>query len=72
MLKAHNILLIVVSIVISLFFTEVLLRILNLQPVYSFEKGLFVEDARWLNEEFIQLPGSGNQGTQVIIGSLDE
>ena len=33
---------------------------------------MFVEDARWLNEEFIQLPGSGNQGTQVIIGSLDE
>ena len=33
---------------------------------------MFVEDARWLNEDFIQLPGNGNQGTQVIIGSLDE
>lgn len=30
---------------------------------------LFVEDARWLNEEFIEVPGEGkNGGTRVVIG----
>jgi len=31
---------------------------------------LFIEDARWLNEEFIQLPGGEFQGTRVIIDSV--
>jgi hypothetical protein len=31
---------------------------------------MFIEDARWLNEEFIDLPGAGGlKGTRVIIGS---
>lgn len=30
---------------------------------------MFIEDARWLNEEFIELPGAGGQkGTRVIVG----
>jgi hypothetical protein len=32
---------------------------------------LFIEDARWLNEEFIDLPGGGEQGTRVIIDSIE-
>jgi hypothetical protein len=28
---------------------------------------MFIEDARWLNEEFIELPGAGRKGTRVII-----
>lgn len=28
---------------------------------------LFIEDARWLNQEFIELPGQGLKGTKVII-----
>ena len=28
---------------------------------------LFTEDARWLNEEFVDLPGEGLKGTRVII-----
>lgn len=32
---------------------------------------LFTEDARWLNEEFIELPGGGYKGTRIIIGSVD-
>lgn len=28
---------------------------------------MFIEDARWLNEEFIDLPGDGMKGTRVII-----
>jgi hypothetical protein len=31
---------------------------------------LFVEDARWLNEEFIDLPEEGYKGTKVIIEPL--
>jgi hypothetical protein len=30
---------------------------------------MFIEDARWLNEEFIDLPGGGMQGTRVIINA---
>ncbi len=30
---------------------------------------MFKEDARWLNEEFITLPGGDSQGTRVIIDS---
>lgn len=30
---------------------------------------MFTEDAAWLNEEFIDLPGGGFQGTRVIIDS---
>jgi hypothetical protein len=29
---------------------------------------LFVEDARWLNEQFIDTPSRGTQGTRVVIG----
>lgn len=28
---------------------------------------MFIEDARWLNEEFINLPGGGEKGTKVVI-----
>ncbi len=41
-------------------------------PGYAASHGcvrMFIEDARWLNEEFINLPGSGYKGTRVIIGS---
>lgn len=41
-------------------------------PGYADSHGcvrLFIEDARWLNEEFITLPGNGYKGTRVIIGS---
>ena len=33
---------------------------------------MFIEDARWLNEEFIDLPGSGMKGTRVIVDSSDD
>ncbi|MDP3558984.1 MAG: L,D-transpeptidase [Legionellaceae bacterium] len=40
-------------------------------PGYSASHGcirLFIEDARWLNEEFIEVPGGGGfQGTKVVI-----
>ncbi len=28
---------------------------------------IFVEDARWLNEEFVDLPGGGIKGTRVVV-----
>lgn len=31
---------------------------------------LFVEDARWLNEEFIDLPYTGSKGTKIIIEDI--
>ncbi|MFT4059405.1 MAG: L,D-transpeptidase [Legionella sp.] len=33
---------------------------------------MFIEDARWLNEEFVDLPGGGMQGTRVIIDSPND
>lgn len=33
---------------------------------------MFIEDARWLNEEFINLPGYGEKGTRVVIESADD
>ena len=30
---------------------------------------LFTEDARWLNEEFVDLPGDGMPGTRIIVGA---
>ncbi|WP_370569085.1 L,D-transpeptidase [Legionella sp. PL877] len=33
---------------------------------------MFTEDARWLNQEFIDIPGGGIRGTRVIIGSAQE
>lgn len=33
---------------------------------------MFIEDARWLNEEFIDLPGNGMRGTRVILDAPDE
>lgn len=32
---------------------------------------IFIEDARWLNEEFIQLPGVGMKGTRVVVDSVE-
>lgn len=31
---------------------------------------LFTEDARWLNEDFIDIPGDGYIGTRVIVGEI--
>ncbi|WP_238585953.1 L,D-transpeptidase [Legionella nautarum] len=31
---------------------------------------MFTEDARWLNEEFVDLPGGGTKGTRVIIDGV--
>lgn len=28
---------------------------------------IFIEDARWLNEEFVSVPGAGQKGTRVIV-----
>ncbi|KTD20442.1 enhanced entry protein EnhA [Legionella lansingensis] len=33
---------------------------------------LFTEDARWLNEEFVDIPGGGIKGTRVIIGAVND
>lgn len=33
---------------------------------------MFIEDARWLNEEFIDLPGGGMKGTRVVLDSPDD
>lgn len=33
---------------------------------------MFIEDARWLNEEFIDLPGGGMQGTRVVLDAPDD
>lgn len=41
-------------------------------PGYADSHGcvrMFIEDARWLNEEFITIPGRGFKGTRVIIGT---
>ena len=43
-------------------------------PGYSASHGcvrMFIEDARWLNEEFIDLPGEGMKGTRVVIDPPD-
>lgn len=31
---------------------------------------MFIEDARWLNEEFVDLPGGGMKGTRVVIDDV--
>lgn len=33
---------------------------------------MFIEDARWLNEEFIDVPGDGERGTRVVIDSVND
>lgn len=33
---------------------------------------MFTEDARWLNEEFVDLPGGGMQGTRVVIDAPND
>ncbi|MFI4963315.1 MAG: L,D-transpeptidase [Legionellales bacterium] len=33
---------------------------------------MFIEDARWLNEEFIDLPGGAMKGTRVILDAPDD
>jgi hypothetical protein len=32
---------------------------------------MFIEDARWLNEEFVNVPGEGEKGTRVIVDSAE-
>ena len=32
---------------------------------------MFIEDAKWLNEEFITVPGIGEIGTRVIVDAID-
>lgn len=44
-------------------------------PGYQASHGcvrLFIEDARWLNEEFIEVPGEGLKGTRVILDAPEE
>src|SRR3990167_4038737 len=44
-------------------------------PGYQASHGcvrMFIEDARWLNEEFIDLPGGGMQGTRVVLDAPDD
>ena len=46
----------------------------DIVPGYRASHGcvrLFIEDARWLNEEFIELPGVGLKGTRVIVDSAE-
>lgn len=41
-------------------------------PGYNASHGcvrMFIEDARWLNEEFITVPGYGEKGTRVVVGA---
>lgn len=41
-------------------------------PGYAASHGcvrMFVEDARWLNEDFVTVPGDGELGTRVVVGS---
>ncbi|MBA2710447.1 MAG: L,D-transpeptidase [Tatlockia sp.] len=33
---------------------------------------MFTEDARWLNEEFVDLPGGGLKGTRIIIDEVNK
>lgn len=33
---------------------------------------MFIEDARWLNEEFIDLPEQGGKGTRVVIDGIND
>jgi len=47
----------------------------NEVPGYRASHGcvrMFIEDARWLNEDFIDLPGMGMKGTRVILDSPDD
>ncbi|WP_419418641.1 L,D-transpeptidase [Legionella sp. D16C41] len=46
----------------------------NEVPGYRASHGcirMFIEDARWLNEEFVDLPGGGALGTRVVIDSAN-
>lgn len=47
----------------------------NEVPGYRASHGcvrMFIEDARWLNEEFVDLPGGGVLGTRIVIDSPDD
>jgi len=33
---------------------------------------MFIEDARWLNEEFVDVPGDGMTGTRVVLDAPDD
>jgi L,D-transpeptidase catalytic domain len=33
---------------------------------------MFTEDARWLNEEFVDLPGGGMKGTRVVVDEVNK
>lgn len=44
-------------------------------PGYKASHGcvrMFIEDARWLNEEFVDLPGDGMKGTRVVIDESND
>ena len=32
---------------------------------------MFIEDAQWLNEEFVDVPGAGDKGTRVVVDGLE-
>ena len=52
------------------FFRGIALHGSDTVPGYRASHGcvrLFIEDARWLNEEFIELPGGTMKGTRVIV-----
>ena len=56
------------------FFRGIALHGSDTVPGYRASHGcvrLFIEDARWLNEEFIELPGGSSKGTRVIVDSID-
>ncbi len=56
------------------FFRGIALHGSDTVPGYRASHGcvrLFIEDARWLNEEFIDLPGGSTKGTRVIVDSLE-
>ena len=33
---------------------------------------MFIEDARWLNEEFVDIPGNGMMGTRIVLDAPDD
>lgn len=44
-------------------------------PGYKASHGcvrMFIEDARWLNEEFIDVPGEGMKGTRVVVDASED
>ena len=57
------------------FFRGIALHGSDTVPGYRASHGcvrIFIEDARWLNEEFIELPGVAAKGTRLIIDSPED